>query len=160
MAGGPLLPSSVYCGAAAGLAYPTIYNPATNTNGAGYIEGIGVVASLGTNTFVTLQFNMPEVIPTGTLKLRTLGMANATTGQAKVTCSDGATSAGSSIGVATLTSDTTLVINWNTADVLVEGKIPLGSAPVANQILTVQIEFLATWTLAVPSVWQFSVVWE
>ena len=78
MAGGPLLPSSVYFGGASGNAYPKTYIPATNTNAAGAIEGVGVIASLGSDAAVVMQFNMPESIPSGTLKLRCLAMANAT----------------------------------------------------------------------------------
>jgi|SRR5208337_4476856 len=161
MAGGPLLPSSIYLGAASGNLYPAYYQPNTNTNNAGWLEGVGVVASLGSDASAVLQFNMPETIPTGTLKLRCLAMANATSGVAKMTASDGVTSAGSNIGATTLTSDTQVSQTWATADILVENKVTLASAPSANQILTVNCKFQTSgWTLAAASVWQFSVVWE
>lgn len=161
MSGGPILPSSVYLGGASGNLSPTFYVPATNTNAAGELEGVGVVASLASDAAAILQFNMPETIPTGTLKLRCLAMANATAGVAKMTASDGVTSPGSNIGATTLTADTQISQTWATADVLVENKVTLASAPTANQILTVKITFNATgWTLAAVSVWQFSVVWE
>ena len=67
MSGGPILPSSIYLGGASGNLFPSFYIPATNTNNAGAIEGVGVVASLGADAPAVMQFNMPEVIPAGTL---------------------------------------------------------------------------------------------
>ncbi len=66
MAGGPILPSSIYVGGASGNLSPTFYVPATNTNTAGAIEGIGVIASLGSDAPAVLQFNLPESTLTGT----------------------------------------------------------------------------------------------
>ncbi len=162
MAGGPLLPSSIYLGGASGNLSPTFYIPSTNTNTAGALEGIGVVASLGANAPAVLQFNMPETIPTGTLKLRMLAMANATTGNAKLTVSDASTSAGSNIGATTLTAESQTSQTWATADILVEIKLTLtATAPTSNQITTVLVTFNNTsWTLAAASVWQFTLVWE
>jgi hypothetical protein len=165
MAGGPILPSSIYLGGASGNLSPTFYIPATNTNTAGAIEGIGVVASLTADAPAVLQFNMPEVIPSGTLKLRILAMANATSGVAKLDIADAHPAAGNSLGTSTLTTEPgspTLSQTWTTADILVENKINLTSGtPNPNDILTVLATFrTASWTLAQVSVWQFSVVWE
>lgn len=161
MSGGPLLPSSVYLGGASGNLFPNFYVPATNTNGAGAIEGVGVVASLGADAAAVLQFNLPESIPTGTAKLRCLAMANATSGVAKLTIKDGQTAAGSNIGATTLSTETQVSQTWATADVLVENKVTLTTAPTANEILTILATFNTSgWTLAAVSVWQFSLVWE
>lgn len=161
MAGGPILPSSLYLGGASGNLFPNFYVPATNTNAAGAIEGVGVVASLAAEAPAVMQFNMPEVIPTGTLKLYCRAMANAVSGTALLTVSDGATSGGSNIGATTLTAETQLGQAWSAADVLVENKITLSTSPTANQILTVLATFNHTsWTLAAASTWQFSLVWE
>jgi len=161
MAGGPILPSSIYVGGASGNLSPTFYVPATNTNTAGAIEGIGVVASLAANAAAVLQFNLPESIPTGTMKCRCLAWANATSGVAKLTLSDGQTAVGSNIGATTLTADTQVSQTWTTADVIVENKVTLATTPTANDILTVLATFNSTgWTLAAASVWQFSLVWE
>lgn len=161
MSGGPILPSSIYLGGASGNLYPNFYVPATNTNAAGAIEGVGVVASLGADAPAVMQFNMPEAIPSGTLKLRCLAMANATSGVAKLTVKDKNVAAGSSLGTSTLNTETQLSQTWATADILVENKITLTSAPNANDILTVLATFnTASWTLAAASTWQFSIVWE
>ena len=164
MAGGPALPSSIYLGDASGFLYPTFYAPSTNTNTAGQIEGIGCVASLssGSTAPAILQFNAPEVIPSGALTLRCLGLANATSGVAKFTVKDGHTPAGSNIASASLSTETQTSITWSSADVLVETKITLSSTIAANDIFTVRVEYNSTggWTLAAASVWQFSLVWE
>lgn len=161
MAGGPILPSSIYLGGASGLLYPAFYVPNTNTNGAGGIEGVGVVASLGSDAPAVLQFNLPEVIPSGTCKLRCLAWANATSGVAKLTIKDGQTAAGSNIGGTSLSTETQVSQTWATADIIVENKVTLTTSPVANDILTVLAIFNTSgWTLAQASVWQISLVWE
>lgn len=164
MASGPLLPSSVYFGAASGNCYPAYYTSNTNTNTASYIEGVGVIASLTGDAPVTMQFNLPEVIPSGTCKLRVLAWANATSNAAKVDILDGQTAVGSNIGATSLTTEAgspTISQTWTTADVIVENKVNLTTSPTANNILTVKALFRTSgWTLAVASVWQFSIVWE
>ena len=161
MAGGPILASSIYLGGASGNLYPNFYIPATNTNAAGAFEGIGVVASLGADSVAVLQYNLPESIPTGTAKIRCLAMANATSGIAKLTLSDGQTAAGSNIGATTLTADTQVSQTWATADILVENKVTIATSPTANSILTVKATFNTTgWTLAQASTWQLSLIWE
>jgi len=163
MAGGPLLPSSIYVGGASGNLTLTFYVPTTNTNNAGAIEGIGVVASLGANSNAVLQFNLPESIPTGTLKLRLLFWANASTGNAIYTVADAGTAAGNNIGVTTLTTDASAVsVTRSAVDIAQEVKVTLtGAGQTANNIYTVLLTFVtASWTLAQSSVWQASLVWE
>lgn len=161
MAGGLIFPSSVYLGGASGNLYPNFYVPATNTNAAGAIEGIGVVASLAADATAVIQFNIPGVLPTGTCKLRILAWANATSGAAKLTVSGGETAVGSNIGAATLTAETQISQTWSSADIIVENKITLTDTPTASNIYTIKAVFNTTsWTLAAPSTWQFSLVWE
>src|SRR6516162_8972090 len=162
MAGGPLLPSSVYLGGASGNLSPQFYIPATNTNGGGAIEGTAVIANLNAaaDSPGVYQFNLPEVLPTGTLKLRVLAWANASAGIAKLTVKDGGTAPGSNIAGTTMTSETQLSQTWATADIIVENKITMtGAGQTANNIYTVVATWNATgWTLAVQSVWQLSLV--
>ena len=169
MAGGPILPSSMYLGGGSGIIYPKFYIPATNTNTAGAIEGIGVAASLGPSPAdapAVLQFNMPELIPSGTPKVRCLAWANASAGIAKLTIADASTSAGASIAATTLTTETQVSQNWATGpagpDIMVENKVTLtATAPTSNQVLTILATYNATgWTLAQESVWQLSIVFE
>jgi hypothetical protein len=78
-----------------------------------------------------------------------------------LTIKDNQTAAGSNIGATTLSTETQLSQTWATADIIVENKITLATAPIANSILTVLATFnTASWTLAATSVWQFSLVWE
>jgi hypothetical protein len=164
MAGGPLLPSSIYLGGASGNLSPQFYIPNTNTNGGGAIEGTAVIANLNAaaDSPGVYQFNLPEVLPTGTLKLRVLAWANASAGIAKLTVKDGGTAPGSNIGASTLTTETQLSQTWATVDIIVENKITMtGGGQTANNIYTVVATWNATgWTLAQQSVWQLSLVWE
>jgi hypothetical protein len=174
MAGGPLLPSSVYLGGASGNLSPQFYIGTTASGSgaaAGYsaMEGIAAIASLTTAAAAqaVLQFNLPEVIPTGTLKLRTLAMAAAASGAATWAVHDAVTAAGVAIGASSFTTETTQTITWSgsagtTVDNLIENKQNLTPVAVANGILTCVIVYApaANFTLAQQSVWQFSVVWE
>ena len=165
MTGGPILPSSIYVGGASGNLSLTNYTSGAGTTTANStIEGIGVVASLGADASAVMQFNMPETIPAGSLKCRVLAWANATTGNAKLDIIDGRTPAGSNIANATFTTEAgspTISQTWATADIIVENKVTLTQAPTANDIYTVVATFrTASWSLAVTSVWQFSLVWE
>ena len=161
MAGGPILPSSVYLGGAAGNLSSSVFISTTGTTQANSaIEGIGAIASLATTAPAVLQFNMPGAIPTGQLKLRLLAFANATSGAAFWQVQDGATSPAANIANATFTTEAAQSITW-AANVMQELKQNLTTVPTANQILTVVITFgTTTFTLATTSIWQASVIWE
>jgi hypothetical protein len=164
MAGGPLLPSSVYVGGAAGNLSSQFYIPGTNTNNAGAFEGIAVVGSLASTVSAVLQFNLPEVLPTGTLKLRTLGWAYATAGNAVIVLNDAGNAVGANIGATTLTAEASFTLTWAAADVIREQKTNMaGPGVAANNIFTVRVDYIgagAVWTLAQQSVFQHSLVWE
>ena len=174
MAGGPLLPSSIYVGGASGslTVFPYIGTTASGTGAQAVysaMEGVQVVASLnavGADALAELQFNVPPTgaIPTGVLKLRLLAMSSASAGIAKLDIIDAVTSPGAAIGASNFTTEAgspTISQTWATADVLVENKVALTAAPTAGQILTVILAFRFTgWTLAQTSVWQPSIIWE
>lgn len=151
------LPSSIYVGGASGNLTQTFYVPATNTSSGGGIEGVGVVASLAANANAVLQFNLGTT-STGTLSLRALAFANATSGAAKWATYDGVTAPGSNIGATSLTSSALQTTTWTSADVIMETNVGLASSPSSNGVLTVLVQFQTSgWTLAQSSVWQFSV---
>jgi hypothetical protein len=169
MAGGPLLPSSIYVGGASGNLSVNTYvgTTATGTGAvAGYsaLEGVSVIASLGADAAAVLQFNIPPIIPTGTLKLRLLAMANATSGAAKLDIIDANTAANAAIGASNFTTEAgspTISQTWTTVDVLVENKVTLTTAATAGGVYTVILNFKTSgWTLAQASVWQASLIWE
>jgi hypothetical protein len=156
-----LQPSSMYLGTASGRLFPYFYFAATNTNGAGYDEGIGVAASIGTDSVAILRFAMPPTIPSGTLKLRLLALADASSGVAKVTVADGTCPAGTAPASVTLTSETQVSQTWPTPDIYVENKVVLSATPAGNDMLVVTITFNTSgWTLAAISVWIASIIWE
>jgi hypothetical protein len=164
MSGGPIFPASVYVGGASGNLSPTFYVPSTNSNNAGAIEGIACVASLSSGSTVqaALQFNLPENIPSGQAKLRTLAWANATSGNALFTVNDAVVAVGASLGNSSLTAEAQQTITWSSNDVIVENKVNLSASMTANSILQIRFDYNSTgsWTLAAQSVWQHSVVWE
>ena len=165
MPGGGITPSSIYVGGASGNLSLTFYTSGAGTTTANSaIEGIGVVASLAADASAVMQFDIPEVIPAGSLKCRVLAWANATSGVAKLDIIDGRTPPGSNIANATFTTEAgspTISQTWATADIIVENKVLLTQTPVANDVYTIVATFrTASWTLAQTSVWRFSLVWE
>jgi hypothetical protein len=164
MAGGPLLPSTIYVGGASGNLAMSYYISTTGngtTWGAGAFEGIAVLASLASDATAVIQYNLPEVLPSGTLKLRVLALANANSGTAVLVVSDGVTAVGSNIASATMTAESSYSTAWSAVDNLVETKITMSTTPVTNNIFTVHAGFKTSgWTLAQTSFWQLSLVWE
>ena len=84
MSGGPISPISAYPADTAGRLFPYFYSGAGG-NASPHDEGLGVQASLGADATWELRFPMPPSIPTGTLKLRVLSLAEPTSGTAKFT---------------------------------------------------------------------------
>lgn len=163
MAAGPISPVSAYP-VDAGWTFPYFY-----TGGGANSkqeEGLGVAASVNTaSADVTwrLRFPMPPAIPTGTLKLRLLGLANATSGTAKITVKDATVSAGASPSGASLTSETQLSLTWAAGDndKYKEGKVTLTPSPAANDMLVVDLVFNTTgYTLAQILTIIPTVLWE
>lgn len=164
MAGGPILPNSLFPGDATGRLFPSFYGGAGG-NAAARDEGMGVMASLTANATWELRFLLPPAaaIPSGTMKLRLLALANAAAGDAKVTVSDAVVAAGASPSAAALTAETQATVTWGAGDndKYKEAKIPLTAVPVGNDILVVAIQFNNTgWTLAQVSTWIASIIWE
>ncbi len=169
MAGGPIAPRSVYLGGQNGKLFQYFYAGAGG-NAAPNEEGdVSVMASLNADAVLQLRYHMPPQIPTGTLKLRVIALANATSGAAKLTVSDGiatpATSPSSSgnPSTITLTSETQTTVTWAASenDRYKEAKVTLTSTPAANDVLVVAITFQTSgWTLAQISTWKFDLIWE
>jgi hypothetical protein len=162
MSGGPILPSSAYPGDTTGRLFPTFYSGAGG-NAAPVEEGMGVMASLSANAVWELRFQMPPTIPSGTLKLRLLALANATSGVAKVTVSDGSVAAGASPSAVSLTAETQTSLTWAAGDndKYKEAKVTLTTSPAGNDVLVVALTFNTTsWTLAQVSCWIASIIWE
>lgn len=162
MAGGAIYPSSAYPADTAGRLFPNFY-AGGGGNAAPHDEGLGIKASLDADATWELRFPMPPTIPSGTLKLRFLALANATSGSAKVTVKDATVSAGASPSAVSLTSETQTTITWaaGAADKYQEAKVTLTASPAGNDVLVVACVFNTSgWTLAAVSTWLVSILWE
>lgn len=162
MSGGPIYHLPPYTADTLGNAFPNFYAGAGG-NAAPTDYGLGVAASLGADVIWQLRFPMPPTIPTGTLKLRILQLANATSGTAKFTVSDTNVAAGASPSAATLTAETQSSVTWGAgdADKYKETKVQLTVVPTGNDTLVVALTFNHTsWTLAVPLTLIATIIWE
>lgn len=155
-------PHSVYLGGAAGRLSTGFY-AGGGGNAAAHEEGIQTVASLGTDSVAELRFQIPAVLPPGTMKLHCKALANATSGAAKITISDAMVAAGASPSAATLTGEIQQTVTWAAggADKYNEFKLTLTPTPTVGNALVVAVTFNTTgWTLAQIGTFQFSLIWE
>ena len=162
MSGGPIYHLPPYTSDVSGSLFPYFY-VGGGGNAAPTDYGLGVVQSLGQDATWQLRFPMPPLIPSGTLKLRILALANAATGAAKFTVKDATVAAGSSPSAASLTSETQSTVTWSTGDndKYKETKVTLSASPSANDTLVVALTFNTSgWTLAISSLWIATVIWE
>lgn len=162
MSGGPIYHLPPYTSDTAGNAFPSFYSGAGG-NASPVDYGLGIVASLGSDVTWQLRFPMPPSIPSGTLKLRLLALANATSGVAKFTVKDGNVAAAASPSAVSLTSETQSSVTWAAGDndKYKETKVTLTSAPSGNDVLVVAITFnTSSWTLAQVSTWIVTAIWE
>ena len=164
MAGGPIYPSSAFPNDSAGRLFPNFY-AGGGGNASPHDEGLGVKASLDADATWELRFPMPPTLPTGTIKLRVLSLANATSGVLKFTVKDGRVAAGGIPSGATLTSETQSTVTWAAGnnDEYMETKVALtGVGSLAgNDMVIVALTFNTTGTtLAAVSTHLVSILWE
>jgi hypothetical protein len=116
-----------------------------------------------------LRFPIPPTLPTGTLKLRILALANSTANAAKLTVSDGAATpaaspaAGGNPSAITLTAESQTTFTWAASenDRYKEQKVTLTTAPAGSDQLVVAVKFQTSgWTLAVVGTFLFAIIWE
>ncbi len=160
MAGGPIFPNSIYHTDTTGRTFPNFYSGGGG-NASPVDEGIGVKASLDADAVVQLRFAIPPTVPSGTLKLRALHLANATSGTIKYTISDKNVAAGSSPSAATLTAETQSSFTFTTVDIYNEVKTTLTSSPSGNDMLVVAVKYQTSgYTLAQVLTSIFTLIWE
>jgi hypothetical protein len=162
MAGGPIFPHSAYPATANNL-FPTIYSGGGANSK--QEEGLGVAASIAADSTWRLRFQIPPVLPTGTAKLLLRALANATTGNARVTPALAKVAGGSSPSAATLTNEAQQTITWTAADVYKDTEVVLTNTVIGagdeGKALVCDLVFnSASWTLAQVSCWQVSLIWE
>lgn len=128
-------------------------------------QGLGVIASLDTNSIWRLRFLMPPVIPSETMKLKLLALADAQTGSAQVNPFWQKASPEDDPSSLTLQGEGTSSLTWATGDddVYKELKLTLdaGSAPAGNDVIVMDLTFVSSgWTLAAESTWIPAIIWE
>jgi hypothetical protein len=125
---------------------------------------MGVEASVGADSTWELRFEMPQVLPSGTAKLRLRALADAVTGAAKVNPKWASVAMGEDASSATLNAEGTGTITWSTNDddEYQELIITLDAdTVVADEIIAMNLVFeTSSWTLAVVSTWFASIIWE
>lgn len=160
MAGGPIFPHSTF---------PTDSDAFPNFHvGAGanskQDEGLGVAASIASDTTWRLRFQMPPTLPPGTGKLRLLLLANATSGAAKINPKWASVAVEEDPSSATLNAEGTQTVTWGAGDndQYKELKVDLDADTlVANEEVVMDLVFETTgWTLAQVLTVIASVIWE
>lgn len=114
MAGGPLFPTGEYP-VTADRVFPYTYVSA----GANWKHNAGLLAfqaSLGADSIWRLGWILPQVLPSGTFKLRLRCQANATSGAAKINPKSAVVAAGNDPAGATLTAEGTQTLTWAAGD--------------------------------------------
>lgn len=162
MAGGPLYPSSLKIEDS-----PDIFGDVFIGDGANAheTEVIGVIASLGADVEMDLEFPMPSTLPTGTAKLVMIALADAVTGVAKHNPAWASVAAGQDPSSFTLTAEGVETTTWAAAedDVYKQTKTTLDADTiVASEIIVMHVKFETSgWTLAVVSGWLRPwIIWE
>ena len=110
MAGGPLLPFSVVP-VHVTQSYPAIFEGTGGNSEFDY--GLGVLASIASNTVWDLRFWLPPALPTGTMKLILLAMADATSGAAKVNPKWASVARTEKPSSATMNAEGTSTLTWS-----------------------------------------------
>ncbi len=129
-------------------------------------QGHKVVASLGADSDLRLEFQVPPALPSGTAKLRVRAKANLATGAVKFNPKWNGVAAEEDIDTTTLNAEGTQTISFTTGDEndLKELKVTLdsaGSSIAAEDRVVVNFTFETTgWTAAGPVVFQVSLIWE
>ena len=162
MAGGPIFPHSAYP-VTAGRVFPNVHVGGGANSKHDY--GLGVEASVGADSIWRLRFQMPPTsLPSGTGKLRLIALANATSNSAKVNAKWASVAMEESPSGATLNAEGTSTLTWAAGDndQYKELLVTLDADTlVAGEIVVMDLTFeTASWTLAVVSTWQPSIIWE
>lgn len=161
MAGGPFWPCSAFPNTATNT-FPNFHSGGTNSR---RVEGLGVAASIGSDSIWHLHFKMPPTtLPSGTCKLLLWALANATSNSAKVNPKWASVAAAENPDTVSLTAEGTSTLTWAAGDNddFKELKITLDAdTPVAGEMIVMDLTFeTASWTLAVVSTWLACVIFE
>ena len=160
MAGGPIFPYTAFP-VTAGKVYPNIHATQTNVR---YREGLGIMASLDGDAIWELRFMMPQNLPSGTGKLVLRGIANASSGAAKLNPRWKSVAVGESHALAagSYSVEGTTTITFSAVDTDHEAKIVLDADSLSAGKETCMLLTAETsgWTLAAVSTWVACIIWE
>jgi len=146
-----------------GKVYPDIFKTDTNSF---WIEGLGVIASLGADAQLHYVFHVPSVLPEGTVKLEVLAMSQATSGAAKFnpTWKSIAVEEDFDLALGSLNAEGTQTFTWAGSgdDRFKRAKIDLDAdTVVADEFIVLRLVMeTSNWTLAAKSIWLPTVIWE
>jgi hypothetical protein len=162
MAYGPLVPYSIFP-VTADRIFSYIYVGAGS--GPKQENLLGVEASLGGDSIWRLFFQMPVIVPSGTLKLLLSSRANATTGVAKVNPKWKAYGASVDPSGLTVVAEGASTVTWASGDndKMLQTKIVLDATtlPVGGDNLVIDLTFETSgFTLAQISAWWASLIYE
>lgn len=162
MAGGPIFPYSAYPVTASNT-FPNVHVGAGAN--AKQTAGLGVAASIGSDSIWRLHFRMPpSALPSGTGKLDLWALANATSGNAKINAKWASVAVEEAPDTATLQAEGTSTLSWSTGDndQFKQVKITLDADTlVAGEDVVMDLTFeTSSWTLAVISTWIPSIIFE
>lgn len=162
MAGGPLGPVSMYPTSARGFIYA--YEGAGTTEDRSMMHGIAAAADIASDgTAWHLIFEMPQILPSGTAKLRIISRANATTGVIGLNVSWASVAVTESPDDATLNDEGSVDITTSaTADRYVETLLTLDAdTVVADEVIHMNIDVDdSAHTIAAETGLFFSIIWE
>jgi hypothetical protein len=151
---------SLYTTDTSGQVYPAMFTGAGG-NASPSDAGWGVAASLSADKVLQMRFQLPSLIPGGTLNLISYCLANAGSGTAKYTISDADVAAGSSLSSASLSAETQSSLSITTTGAYLVTATPLTATPSANDVLVSAVTFNTSgWTLATQLVCRWVLQWR
>ena len=115
MAGGPILPHSALP-VDSNLVFPMVYIGQGTVEDRTNMLGCNDATDLNANATWHLEFQMPEVLPTGTATLEILSRANAATGTLNVNPAWKSVAPGEDASTGALNAEGTTAITWSTGD--------------------------------------------
>lgn len=162
--GGPIAPYSAYTADTTGqLAYDLITSAGGNASPSEWGWTVAAAATLSADRTLQLRFALPDPLPGGTLKLRVLSQANATSGDLKFTVAANGVAPTEDPGAVTLTAESQSTVTFaTTAYRYTETKVSLTQGTfVAGDIVVMSLVFNDTnTTVAAASNHKLFLIWE
>lgn len=164
MAGGPVVPVSAVPLGTSGHVYPVMYDGAGSITDRTEMLGVANATTITADVVWHLVFRMPQVLPSGTAKLRLWSRAAVTSGDVKVNPKWKSVASGEDPSTGALNAEGTSTITWGSgdSDVYKETKIDLDAdTVVAGEVIHMHLTFEDTgMTIADESGHLAEIIWE